>query len=210
MSNTTTLFDLLHYNNQRIAQFKTTRIMQLLEQGVLNLEGKKEKFLAALLIWSHYFQRTLYARQAFCFEEPFETIFREHLAEEFGHDLLLQQEHNDDSIIEDAHIDAAGTWFLNSMLSSSNLEKLIIVNLVLESAGDVFYTTVFPFFQANMKKKGGFFQIHAQADAHHSQIGMDLIKDQSAVTYSRLISVAGQSWDMLEIIFARIADHLQA
>lgn len=203
------LQDLLQYNKERIEQFKHTNIMKLIESGILEQPNKKEIFLAALQEWSNYFQRVMYARQAFCFEEPYCSLFHKHLEEEFGHDLLLQKEHTSGLVIRDAHIDAAGNWFLNRMISSSNPEKLIIVNLVLESAGDYFYSKVFPFFRENMKKKEGFFGIHAQADEAHSQIGIDLLRNQKPEMYLHWIDIAKQAWDMLEIILERIAIHLE-
>jgi hypothetical protein len=208
MSKKITLQDLIDVNRQRIEKFLNTPIMLLLNDKILETDQNKEIFLATLQVWSNYFQRIMYARQAFCFEEPYMSLFRLHLEEEFGHDILLQKEHTSGLVIEDNYIDAAGMWFLNKMLSSSNLEKLIIVNLVLESCGDVFYNKVFPFFEANMRKSGGFFQIHALADEHHSEVGKELLSHHSSATYSQLIKILNESWDMLEIILDRIAFHL--
>jgi hypothetical protein len=201
--------DLLIYNKERIELFKISKIMKLLDEGILESAVNRETFLAALQGWSNYFQRVMYARQAFCFEEPYYSLFLKHLEEEFGHDILLKKEHTTGLVIRDAYIEAAGTWFLNRMLSSTNLEKLLIVNLVLESCGDVFYNKVFPFFKANMKKKGGFFHIHAEADEDHSQLGMNLLKNLNDDVYVHLIDLTKQSWDMIEIILDRIALYLE-
>ena len=116
-----TLESLLAYHQMRLEKYLKSEIFSLLKPKILEDQNKKNLFLACLQVWSRYFQRIMHMRQAVSDLEPYRSLFLEHFKEEFGHDLLLEKNSDQTIKVEDTIIEAISSWFLNKMLTTSDI-----------------------------------------------------------------------------------------
>jgi hypothetical protein len=156
--------------------------------------------MECLRVFSDAFQVFLFTRQAMCREDAFQALFAEHLAEEFGHNQMLQTP-QDSRIVSDPVLKATSSWFCQQMLVLDNAGK-VVVNLVLETAGYHFHSLAAPVFKGEAGEK--YFDTHAEADEHHKDIGVELLEGLHPDTYELLYRVLEDSYDMLEALTQRI------
>jgi hypothetical protein len=195
------LEDVLEYNEKRLRQHVRIPFFQILEDGTLLDEKKRARFLGCLYVWSGYFQQIMFSRQATSVDERFKPVFLEHLAEELGHDKLLE-EYGKKVKIEDPVLEATSSWFVHKMFQLDNVGKAALVHLVLEASGDEFHTRADPLFSRFVTTE--YFNVHAELDDGHAEIGVDLLKHQHPVTYAEILNLIEQSWDMFETLMDRI------
>jgi hypothetical protein len=192
---------LLARNEERARAMLQTPYFQLLQNGTLSSPDKRRQFRTCIRVFSDAFQRLLFTRQAMCRDEKFDSTFHEHLREELGHNRLLRGP-DDSPPLPDPVLHATSTWFCQRMLLLDNLDKAV-VNIVLETAGYHFHTLAQPAFAAD--DCAGYFSTHAEADAEHQGVGLDLLQGAHPTTYLRLHRVLEETWDMLGAMTNRIA-----
>lgn len=200
-------------NNQLLARHQENSLFTLFNSKVLETDvAKKNKFLSALSVWSHYFQKMLYARQAFCTDDELLPLYRQHLDEEYGHDTLLKNQYQIDDAVYDPLLESTSQWFINKMLSSDEAEKIVIVHMVVESSGHVFgEATKHIFNKASAShSEDTYFDVHAEADDDHSQIGLAYIHKASPAQFPKLMETCRQAWDQMDLVHERIALLTQA
>ena len=91
-----------------------------------------ERFWSYVKGWSRRFQHLLFARQTSVdFDDPTYELFRRHLREEFDHDAMVAAPPPP----WDGELDAYQHWFEGEIARRPPLEKLIIVNGVIEFGG---------------------------------------------------------------------------
>lgn len=171
-----------------------------LESGRLADARDRERFFDAVQVFSRYFQRAMFARSATVDDPRFEQPFRSHLAEEYGHDERLAADVGHRSSVWDPLLEAASNWFVWKMVTLDNAEKVVLSSLVLEVSSDLVSRhgqAVFPGIP--------YFEVHAEADSGHQQVGMPLLENLETAAYSRLFQVQQEGWDMLNVMAARIA-----
>jgi quercetin dioxygenase-like cupin family protein len=185
-----------HLNNKLFKLFKTDELRKQ--------SNKRDLFYSALHVWSVYFQRMIHARQALCFNDDLKEIYTQHMLEEIGHDRLLAEKIESNIKTYDPILEAACTWFLSRMYSSDEVEKVVIIHMVVESSGHEF---------GHESKRAlaehdtdGYFVVHAEADEDHSQMGMDQLENLSTKKYEKLIAVCREAWDQMDLIHDRITE----
>ncbi len=191
--------------NDRLAErFREHRIFDLIRSDRLREESVRHRFLAALQVWSGYFQRAVLARSAFTSEAKFSDVYFEHLVEEIGHDRSLSTTHEGTQIPFDAQLSGMSSWFVYQTLSLDNTERVVMTNLVLERAGSEFYKP----FSEYMRTFGieEHFQEHSEHDDDHEKLGSEFLDDISPRQHERVQAVQRDSWDMLGGILDRIVD----
>jgi len=156
-----------------------------------------ERFWSYLKGWSMRFQRLLFVRQSSIgFADPTYELFRRHLGEELDHDAMIAAE----PAPWDAELDACEHWFEGEVSARTPVEKLIIVNGVLEAAGAIFggeLRGVAPDMKA-------FVELHGERDAAHAEMGADLIAAYVASHADAALTIAERSWRMFVAMFERI------
>ena len=156
-----------------------------------------ERFWSYLKRWSMRFQHLLFARQASVdVAEPTYELFRRHLREEFDHDAMIAAQ----PAPWDAELDAYEHWFEGEIAMRPPVEKLIIVNGVLELAGAIFggeLRGVGPDMKA-------FVELHGERDAAHAEMGADLIAGYVASRPDAALTIAERSWRVFIAMFERI------
>ncbi|WP_445115922.1 cupin domain-containing protein [Acinetobacter sp. WZC-1] len=199
--------DLDHLNNQLGLRHEKNALFRLFESGQLQTRpAMKQRFLEALYVWSVYFQKMLYARQAFCTNDELYAIYSEHLHDEFGHDEILRVQNNLTNKIYDPALEAASLWFINKMMSSDEAEKIVIVHMVVETSGDSFgKATENILTHDHNESDPSYFEIHAEADEGHNALGRPYLQKLSASQFPKLMETCRQAWDQMDIIHERIA-----
>ena len=168
----------------------------------------RERFVAALYVWSVYFQRMLYARQAVCTDPGLRELYAGHLREEFGHDVLLRERHGLTGEVYDPVLEAVGNWFVMQMHGADEAAKIVIVHLVVESSCKVFGDRTKAAFADRDREQTSYFELHAEVDEDHSELGLDRLRSLAPQQYPQLLRVCDRAWDQLELAHERIAAHL--
>ncbi|WP_026069282.1 hypothetical protein [Legionella tunisiensis] len=131
-------------------------------------------------------------------------IAQKHLIEEFGHDISLMNDRGNNPPKWDAVLDACSCWFSWKMLTLDNIDKTLLVHLVLEASAHLFFREAH-----NVMEKYGetdYFKIHSEVDEEHEMMGVCLLEGLREVDYKHLLIVQQQGWDVLNTVCRRIAE----
>jgi hypothetical protein len=191
-------------NQTHSAKFRSNPIFCLFEGSeALDNDALRKGILSYLLRWSESFQKMLLLRVSFCDEPTYSEVFRKHLSEEFEHDLALNKDFALIGAEWDPVVDAAVNWFCWKMLTLSQAEKLLLGNLVLESAADIFYSSMRPWLDPC--GIAIHFDVHENADARHQNMGRAIFEGLSETDHKRLFEIQKQGWSMINALFSHIA-----
>ncbi|GAA3090068.1 cupin domain-containing protein [Streptosporangium carneum] len=198
------LAELERLNESLLERHTGNALFTLFGTGRLRHEpALRARFVAALYVWSTYFQRMLHARQATCADADLRAEYGEHLREELGHDRLLLEHHDADAEAYDTVLEAAGNWFVAQMHQLDEAQKIVLVHMVVESSGHVFGLATSEIFSE--EAKGGYFDLHAEADDDHRRIGRAYLHRLPASAFPRLMETCRRAWDQMDLVHERIA-----
>ncbi|MFG2640361.1 cupin domain-containing protein [Streptomyces sp. NPDC048370] len=201
--------DLERLNAARLRRYEEHRLFEPFDDGRIGADPElRRRFLSALYVWSVYFQRMLYARQALCVDPVLREVYAGHLREEFGHDVLLRERHGVATDVYDPILEAAGNWFLMQMHGADEAAKIVIVHMVVEASCDVFGNRTRVAFPHSGTPEESYFDLHAAIDEDHSRIGRDHLRSLSPARFPELMTVCQRAWDQLELAHDRIAAHI--
>ncbi|PTL75959.1 hypothetical protein DAT35_52670 [Vitiosangium sp. GDMCC 1.1324] len=164
----------------------------------------RARFTTALYVWSRYFQRMIYARQAVCSNPVIRDEYRKHFEEEFGHDQLLRDNYNVVDEAYDPALEAASSWFLTQMYQLDEAQKIVVVHLVVESSGHAFGLATAEIF-GKAARASNYFDVHAIADDDHRNIGRDYLRTLPASALPQLMDICRRAWDQIDLVHSRIA-----
>lgn len=200
-----TLDQVLKENRDFCQQFKTnSKLMKLISGKSMTEKHNRARLLDCIQVFSDYFQKTVMLRSVFCENTQFTPVVQDHLKEEFGHNTDLARDRHYRNPVWDPVLESTSAWFAWNMLAMDNDEKTLVVHLVLESSANVFFIAADKVMQTYDETK--YFNIHADLDEGHEQMGIDLIRDLTPSRYLRLIEVQRQAWDVLNAACNRIAE----
>lgn len=195
------LMALLNSNQQRLEQAKQHRFFHMLSDGSLNHNEKRHIYMDNLEIWTIRNQMLLFARQATCVNKKYEAIFLQHLSEEIGHEALYDARKSAQKGLQDAVIEAIAAWFILQMFVRDNIEKVVLIHLVIENASDYYHELARPILMTDQAE--AYYEAH-KVDSVHAQMGVDMLKGESATTYQHLMPLVNKGWDMMQAMFDRI------
>lgn len=202
VSDVNTMDALLHCNEDYYRQFISRPFFKVIENGLLNQDEKKKKlFFDYMQIFADYFQEMLQMRQATCKDEKFYAVFLKHFLEELGHNELFQQS-NTRKKLWDPILVAVSTWFVHQMQVLDNIEKAVVMHLVLEKGGDFYHSLGDKILSQHIQSN--YYQIHAKVDEDHTAMVLELLPGYSASTYQRLNQILKESWSMLYTMVDRV------
>ena len=173
----------------------------LLKKGTLESERKRTMMRESLRVFSDSYQHFLFARQALCRDETYRATFMEHLREELDHNLLLKVS-GLPRAAQDPVLRATSTWFCHQMFVLDNAGKAAL-NIMLETAGYYFHTLAKPVFDRD--ESAEYFDIHAEADERHKEVGVEFLEGQHPTTYVELRRIVDEGWDKLDAMTRRVA-----
>ncbi len=192
-------------NEELLAKHVHNSLFTLFSSGRLQREPElRARFVAALYVWSSYFQRMIHARQAVCADPVLSEEYGKHFEEEFGHDRLLRERYGITEKVYDPALEAASSWFVAQMHQLDEAQKIVVVHLVVESSGHVFGLATAEIF-GKTAKSGDYFDVHAEADDDHRNIGRDHLKTLPASALPQLLDTCRRAWDQIDLVHERIA-----
>jgi hypothetical protein len=186
----------LHQNDWLAERFSKHRIFTIAERGGFDDASAKSRVLDCLAVWSSYFQRVIQARAAFTTDPLIQRSANAHLADELGHDKSLGTR----TQIWDPILDAIGSWFVLKAIESNDLEKAVVVHLVLERAAMIFYEKMDVLASTDASVH---FEQHSGTDERHVDMGIQVLRQAGAAEIERLHALQEKAWDMLHSLLSR-------
>lgn len=197
-----TLKDVLARNEERAERAVTGNPFFLfLQNGELQNRRKRALMRECIRVFSDAYQTFLFTRQATCRDSDYLKMFHEHFLEELGHNQLLTVE-GDARIAHDPQLVATSSWFTHQLFVLDNAGK-VALNIAMETAGYHFHVLAKSVFAEDVNSK--YFDIHAEADELHKELGVELLREQHPDAYPRLRQVMDDGWDMIEAMMSRMA-----
>lgn len=197
---------LLADNRRHLANFSKHRLFSIAKQGLLASDGARQRFYDCFQIWSNHFQRMLLVRSAMTDDPVYRRVSDRHLAEELGHNVLLDAGRGGRRPIWDPHLEAACSWFAWKAATLDDAERVVLIHLVVEASATVFYEQMRGVFAADPAVSDHAHAHADDADAAHVAIGVTALREGGTLDLERLTRVQRQGWDMLNQVMSRIAD----
>lgn len=196
---------ILRRNKEFAQAFRSNLIFPLLNRKNIT-EEFTEAFLSILQILSNHFQKMMLLRSGLSEQEEYSNLFFKHLHEEFGHNELLKSTRKSTHTFWDAQYEAICCWFSYQMMTLDNIEKLFLVNFIIEESASIFYTTISPIFRKfNIKH----LQEHSTLDEEHSNMGISMLQQIDKKTFDNLCSLQSEAWNMVNCQYERMAHILE-
>lgn len=196
---------LLAANQPFRVQYTQNEIFEFVRSDAVADKAARGRLLDSILVWSNYFQRVVLARSAFTDDTRYSGIFKEHLDEEYNHNTALARDRGPElTEVWDPILESTSSWFAWKMLTLDNLDKLVLVHLVLEAAATEWHRVAHPIM--SRYRETNHFQTHDQVDHGHEDLGLELLEKIDADTFKRLSSVQKEGWDMMNVMCARMAE----
>ncbi|NOH70582.1 cupin domain-containing protein [Vibrio pectenicida] len=195
---------LITRNEAYMERFDKHKLFALVNRGLLDHPQTKAKFLDCFQVWSDHFQRMVLARASTMTEKTFEHMTMSHLEDELGHNRQLKANRDDFTEVFDPVLEAASNWFVSQMHTASELEKVVLVHLVVEASAVFFYQHVKPALADSSTH--AHFDLHSVLDDEHVRMGYEFIETVDVDDGQALFNIQNKGWAMLMTVMSRIAD----
>jgi quercetin dioxygenase-like cupin family protein len=194
---------LIERNRQYCDEHRNNPLFELIQSGRLDDNRCRQRFLDAVQVWSNWFQKAMMARSVFNEDPRFVSLFQQHLDEEYGHNTKLAADRGGQrEPLWDPILEATSTWFVWKMLSLDNLEKTVLIHLVLEAAASTFHPMAQPIM--DVYHETDYFALHNEADDEHEVMALEYLKGYQPEIYRRLMRVQKEGWEMFNTLCARM------
>ncbi|HWE74952.1 MAG TPA: cupin domain-containing protein [Stellaceae bacterium] len=191
-------------NDEYMERFDKHRLFVLVRNGMLKDPVARRKFLDCFQVWSNYFQKMVLNRVVTLQNPAFDELAWGHLLEEIGHNRDLAKSRPDLQPVFDPILEGVCSWFASKVGMISDIEKVVLVHLVVEASAVYFYKHVQPAMGTNHAK--GHFDKHKSDDEAHVAMGYDFLRNVTAADWPRLFEIQRQGWAMLMSVMGRVAD----
>jgi hypothetical protein len=104
----------------------------------------------------------------------------------------------------DPILEAVCSWFPSKIGMMSDIEKTVLVHLVVEASALFFYKHVQPAMGSSGAKNH--FDTHKEGDEAHVQMGYEFLRKVTSADWPRLFDIQRQGWAMLMALMGRVAD----
>ena len=196
-----TLEELIAHNQTRVAETLAGPYFQMLRNGSLGPERCRARFRDAARVFSDAFQVMMFARQTTCRDPDYAPTFLSHLREELGHNEMLSVPATRRAP-GDAVLVATSNWFCHQMLMLDNVEKAVLIHLVVETAGYHFHTLAKPVLESDVSAH--YFAARSDADDDHKDSVIEQLRGLNPRTYRRLQQIVDDGWNMFDAMTRRI------
>jgi quercetin dioxygenase-like cupin family protein len=191
-------------NEEYMERFDKHRLFVLARNGLLNNPQTRRRFLDCFQVWSNHFQKMVLNRVVTLQNPLFEELAWLHLVEELGHNRDLAKSRSDLKPVFDPILEAVCSWFPSKIGMLSDLEKVVLVHLVVEASALSFYKHVQPAMETSGTKNH--FDSHKAGDEAHVQMGYAFLRQVTSADWPRLFDIQRQGWAMLMAVMGRVAD----
>ena len=186
-----------------IKKFSQSAMVTLLKEPVINSEEGITSLMNCIQTFSNYFQKTVMLRATLTDNLKFSVSAQQHLDEEYGHHMLIASLRKHQPPHWDPILESTAAWFSWKMLTLDNIEKTLLVHLVLESSAVVFFQAAYEVLKKHDCAQ--YFSIHMENDPSHETMGTDLLRNLREEEYSNLLLIQNQGWEVLITAGNRIA-----
>jgi quercetin dioxygenase-like cupin family protein len=194
--------DLVRAANQRhIDTYRRGALVSLLQDLDRQPESVRERLLDFLQSWSDAFQRVVTARVVAETDVGSRLLAQQHLAEELGHNRLLDQARAGRPARRDPVIAAVSSWFIDRMSFASSVERTVLAHLVLEGSGMVFHAAALTAFG-----DGEYVRRHDGAEAEHLDLGYRALATQRDWSVDEVLAILRDGWQMMTLLSDRLAE----
>ena len=195
---------LLAANRHFREQYTRNEIFKFVKSDAIDDKAARGRLLDSILVWSNYFQRVVLARSAFTDDVCYSKIFKEHLDEEYNHNTALARDRGNELVeIWDPILESTSSWFAWKMMTLDNLDKLVLVHIVLEAAATEWHRVAHPIM--SKYRETNHFQTHDQMDHNHEDLGLKLLSNIDAEQFERLSSLQKEGWGVMNAMCDRMA-----
>lgn len=185
-------------------QFGAHPVFDLLRNSSPSGSTIQERFLASFSKWSDVFQKTLLLRSAIASAEPFRSVFRRHLAEEYDHDLDLRTALSSDTQVidkTDSMLVGVFSWFQWKMLECDDFGRWLLFFAAIEPSADVFYSQLK---DVDFGRAQSHFTTHLAADKSHSMFGLKEIEATGLQPAAYHLAIVEEGWTMIGALYDRL------
>ena len=202
-------YEILVQNNEReLDRWRTHPFFGYVQEPDFQVRERLYLFMRVMLFLSKSTRAWLQERLKSTKSSDFSRHFNDHFDEEQNHEEELREDIQEIfgrvEEIYDANLHEVGEWFIEKMQMASDREKLILGNLVTESAASYFYQVVSP----NLSLPTKHFREHAAADAEHCKHGIELLQGVFGEECMQLLNLQSQGWEKLHKFFERTLELL--
>ncbi|OWO80962.1 hypothetical protein B5C26_15365 [Photorhabdus luminescens] len=201
---TTIAEQLFSRNETYMERFDKHKLFSLVNRGLLKKTQAKKRFLDCFQVWSDHFQKMVLTRAATLHNDAFEELTMSHLEEELGHNRDIKNNRIDFEPVFDPVLEAASSWFAYKMITATELEKVVLVHLVVEASATFFYKHIKPVMDDTTPK--AHFDVHSILDDEHVRMGYEFISNYNIEDGKPLFEIQNKGWAMLMTVMSRIAD----
>jgi hypothetical protein len=195
---------LLEKNKEFVKNYEQNELMVLVKSHSMADSKKRALLLDCIQVFSNYFQKTIMLRSVLTENKMFLDIVHMHLVEEFGHDISLMNDRQNNPPKWDPILESCSCWFAWKMFTLDNVEKTLLVHLVLEASAHLFFREAHRVMDAFGETD--YFKIHSELDEHHETMGLELLEGLREVDYQHLLVIQQQGWDILNAVCHRISE----
>jgi quercetin dioxygenase-like cupin family protein len=199
-----TVAQLFRKNEEYMERFDKHRLFALVNRGLLKSADARARFLDCFQVWSNYFQKMLFARAVTVQDPQAEELSWAHLIEELGHNRELAKGRPELRPVFDPVLEGACAWFPWKTALISDVEKVVLVHLVVEASATYFYKHIQP--RMAKARSSDHFDHHKVADTQHVDMGYDFLRQLRIDSGQPLFEIQRQGWAMLSAVMGRIAD----
>lgn len=188
-------------NQQHIDEYRRGALVSLVQEMDRQPGSVRERLLDFLQGWSDAFQRVVTARVVAETDAGSRLLAQEHLAEEQGHNRLLDRVRAGRPARRDPVISAVSSWFVDRMSFACSVERTVLAHLVLEASGMVFHGAALPAFG-----DGEYFRLHDGADAEHLDMGYRALATRRDWSVDEVLAILRDGWQMMTLLSDRMAE----
>lgn len=201
-ANSDNAVELVRAANQRhIDEYRRGALVSLVQDLDRQPESVRERLLDFLQGWSDAFQRIVTARVVAETDDPSRLLAQEHLAEEQGHNQLLDRARAGRPARRDPVISAVSCWFVDRMSFAGSVERTVLAHLVLEASGMVFHAAALPAFGDS-----DYFRLHDGAEAEHLEMGYRALATRRDWSVDEVLAILCDGWQMMTLLSDRMAE----
>lgn len=193
---------LMERNEKLLQQTLKNPFFTMVKDQTLLDPNIRQRFLDNVQICSNFFQHILFIRQATCHDPLYQSIFWEHLKEEFGHDEMLAKRKVKHEV-KDPILLATSSWFCHQMYTLDNVEKAALIHLTLEVGGYYYHTWAKD--KLNIDVESNYYDIHSEADEEHADMARLMLQGHTQETYQKLYQIVDKGWSMVNAMTSRVA-----
>lgn len=188
-------------NQRHIDEYRRGPLVSLVQDLDRQHGSVRERLLDFLQGWSDSFQRVVTARVVAETDDGSRLLAQEHLAEELGHNRLLDRARAGRPARRDPVISAVSSWFIDRMSFAGSVERTVLAHLVLEASGMVFHAAALPAF-GDVE----YFRLHEGADAEHLDMGYRALATRRDWSVDEVLAILRDGWQMMTLLSDRVAE----